>query len=682
MNEELKVVISAEISDLKQGVSEAQGEIDKLTSGNKAKFDEFSNGFTKIGDACTKGLAVVGTAVAGAATALLALAETTKEYRTAQEKLNSAFEAAGGSAQTASQTYNDLYRVLGDSDVAVEAANHLAQLTTNEQELSEWTEICQGVYATFGDSLPIEGLTEAVNHTAKLGEVQGPLADALEWSGISADSFNEQLAACATEGERAALIQETLAGLYGEAAAAYEENAASLLAANEAQAKLDASMAALGETMEPIMTSLKELAADVLADLAPYLQDFAEKHLPGIKEALSGMGEKIGEVISWIADNWDIISTVGTIVLGIVAAISALSAGLTAYNTVMAITTAVSAPVAGIILAIVAAVAALVAGIVLLVKNWDTVKETAQKVWDKVKEIVSGAVDAIVEFFSNLWNKITETCGKIKDAVTEKFQAIKESMQQKMEEAKAAVEKIYESIKEVMAKAMEAGKQTIQEKLNNIKNAYNEHGGGVKGIVAGYMEAVKGFYTAGYTFIDKLTNGKLSDMVNTIKSKMDSAKQTISNILEAIKNKFNDIWEKAKSIVSNAIEKIKSFFNFKWELPKIKLPHFSITGKFSLNPPQIPKFSVEWYQKGGIFDEPTLFPYGNGKMGGLGENGAEAIVPLEKNTEWLDRIAERLGAGGNRPVVLQVDGKTFAETSISTINELTRQTGSLSLVLV
>ena len=372
MNEELKVVISAEISDLKQGVSEAQSEIDKLTSGNKVKFQEFSDGFTKVGSACTKALAVVGTAVAGAATALLALAESTKEYRTGQEKLNSAFEAAGGSAETAKSTFNDLYRVLGDSDVAVEAANHLAQLTTNEQELSEWTDICQGVYATFGDSLPIEGLTEAVNHTAKLGEVQGPLADALEWSGISADAFNEQLAACATEGERAALIQETLAGLYGEAAAAYEENAASLLAANEAQAKLDASMAALGETMEPIMTTLKELAAEVLADLAPYLQDFAEKHLPGIKEALSGLGEKIGECISWIADNWEIISTVGTIILAIVAAISALSAGLTAYNAVMAITTAVTAPVSGIILAIVAAVAALVAGIVLLVKNWDT----------------------------------------------------------------------------------------------------------------------------------------------------------------------------------------------------------------------------------------------------------------------------------------------------------------------
>ena len=122
---------------------------------------------------------------------------------------------------------------------------------------------------------------------------------------------------------------------------------------------------------------------------------------------------------------------------------------------------------------------------------------------------------------------------------------------------------------------------------------------------------------------------------------------------------------------------------FEWSLPKLKLPHITITGKFSIDPPSVPKFSVSWYKLGGVFDNPTLFGYGNGMLGGLGEDGAEAIVPLEKNTEWLDRIAERLSArDSNVPIVLQVDGKTFAETSIRTINQLTRQTGSLKLALV
>lgn len=663
MNEELKVVISAEISDLKQGVSEAQGEIDKLTSGNKAKFEEFSNGFTAIGDTCKKGLAIVAGAAAGAATALLALPGATEEYRAAQAKLNSAFEATGSSAEVAKKTYNDLYRVLGDGDVAVEAAGHLAKLTTSEEELADWTKICQGVYATFGDSLPIEGLTEAVNHTAKLGEVQGPLADALEWSGISAEDFNTQLAECATEGERAALIQETLAGLYDEAAVAYEENAASLLAANEAQAALDESMAQLGETMAPIMNTLKELAAEVLADLAPYLQEFAENNLPAIKEALSGLGEKIGEAISWIADNWDIISTVGTIVLAIAAAISVLSTGLGIYNTVMAITTAVSAPVIGIIAAIVAGIALLVAAIVLCVKHWDEIKAKVVEVWNKIKEAT------------------TEAINKVKD----KFNEMKEKVSAKVDEIKQNVKEKFDAVKEAMSTAMQAAKDTVNEKLTNIKNAYNEHGGGIKGIVAGFMEGVKGYYTAGYDFIDNLTGGKLSAMVNTIKDKLNAAKETVSNVLNNIKQKFSDIWNNVQNVVSNAITKLKNLMNFKWELPKIKLPHFSITGKFSLDPPSIPKISVSWYQKGGIFDDPTLFGFGNGMLGGLGENGAEAIVPLEKNTEWMNVLADKLSArmnAGGTPIVMQVDGKTFAQISVDSINQLTRQRGSLALNLV
>ena len=125
----------------------------------------------------------------------------------------------------------------------------------------------------------------------------------------------------------------------------------------------------------------------------------------------------------------------------------------------------------------------------------------------------------------------------------------------------------------------------------------------------------------------------------------------------------------------------KGFFKFEWSLPKLKLPHISITGSFSLVPPSVPKFGIEWYAEGGVFDSPTLFNYGGG-IGGLGEAGAEAVVPLEKNTKWLDRIAERLaGYGGDKPIILQVDGKTFAQTSIDSINQLTRQTGKLGLRL-
>ena len=100
-------------------------------------------------------------------------------------------------------------------------------------------------------------------------------------------------------------------------------------------------------------------------------------------------------------------------------------------------------------------------------------------------------------------------------------------------------------------------------------------------------------------------------------------------------------------------------------------------------PPSVPKFSIDWYAKGGVFDKPTLFS-GGGRLGGLGEAGAEAIVPLENNTQWLDKIADKLSSkmGASGPIILQVDGKTFAEASIDSINALTRQRGSLGLNLM
>lgn len=164
-----------------------------------------------------------------------------------------------------------------------------------------------------------------------------------------------------------------------------------------------------------------------------------------------------------------------------------------------------------------------------------------------------------------------------------------------------------------------------------------------------------------FDVVDKLTGGKLS----------------------AIKDKFGNILGQARDKVREILDKIKSFFNFEWSLPKLKMPHVSIIGEFSLVPPSVPKFSIDWYSKGGVFDSPTLFNNG-GKLSGLGEAGAEAVVPLENNTEWLDKLADRLAEkiGGNSHIVLQVDGKTFAETSIDSINALTRQRGSLGLQLV
>lgn len=166
-----------------------------------------------------------------------------------------------------------------------------------------------------------------------------------------------------------------------------------------------------------------------------------------------------------------------------------------------------------------------------------------------------------------------------------------------------------------------------------------------------------------------------------IEAPMNQIRSTVEETFIQMEEAVNKSVNKIVNAVDMMVSKLLDSVNFQWSLPYLKIPHLSVSGRFNTNPPSVPVYSISWYAHGGVFDTPTLFSH-NGRIGGLGENGAEAIVPLENNTEWLDRIAERLGAGSSRPIVLQVDGKTFAETSVDSINALTRQTGKLGLVLV
>lgn len=228
--------------------------------------------FKSIGSTALKIGKTVGAAAAAIGTAFVAGVESTRDYRAEMAKLNAAYLSNGHSAETAVKTYKALQAVLGETDQAVEAANHLAVLVKNEEDLATWTDICTGVYATFGASLPIEGLTESANETAKVGEVTGSLADALNWAGISEDDFNKKLQACTTEQERQDLIMNTLYWTYKAASDQYKESGESIMKANEAQEKLNAALAKLGEAGEPILTGFKGWIADMVTESIPYVE--------------------------------------------------------------------------------------------------------------------------------------------------------------------------------------------------------------------------------------------------------------------------------------------------------------------------------------------------------------------------------------------------------------------------
>lgn len=429
------------------------------------------------------------------------------------------------------------------------------------------------------------------------------------------------------------------------------------------------------EVLQNIPKAISEISPEAGAAFQAVV-DVIMAILPVLKDALSATFDIISATINFVKEHTGAITAVavaiGVVVtaIGLYMAVSAVRNAMAAaeVTSVWGLVAAYAAQAAAMIIAIapyiaiVAAIAAVIAIIVVCVKHWDEIKEACANAWNAIKEKTSAAVESVKNWFNDMKEKTTQKIEEMKEKVSEKFSAMKETM----------------------GTIMQAAKDTVNEKLNNMKQAYEEHGGGIKGIAAAAIEGVKGYYTAGFTFIDKLTDGKLSNIAKTMKSKMDEAKQTVLNILENIKEKFDSILSAASNIVKKAIDKIKSYFKFEWSLPRIKLPHFSISGSFSLSPPRVPHFSVSWYKLGGIFDSPTLFPYGNGSIGGLGENGAEAVVPLEKNTQWLDKIASMLieKQGGNQPIYLMVDGKVFGEIACESINDLTRMRGSIPLTLV
>ena len=188
----------------------------------KSDDSEFKSGLSKLGNVAKTGLKAgvaaisgIATAAAGAVTGLLAIEQATEEYRVAMGKLNTAFQAANMSQEAAKQSYTEFYKILGDTDTATEASQLLAKLADSEEDIANWTDIAAGVYGTFGDSLPIEGLIEAANETVKVGTVTGVLADALNWAGISEDEFNEKLKQAKSQTERTNLRERAEPASHG-----------------------------------------------------------------------------------------------------------------------------------------------------------------------------------------------------------------------------------------------------------------------------------------------------------------------------------------------------------------------------------------------------------------------------------------------------------------------------------
>lgn len=275
------------LKELQDAGVKTKQELKDLTDAQNKQGDSAESVAGKIAKGLGGAIAGVAGIAAGAVSGFFGLAESTREYRQGLNQLEAAFGTLGFTADETYEAMNYFGSVLGDTRRAQETMLVLGQLVDSEKELEQWTDTLTNVYATYGEAIPLEGMSEAVVLASKQATAEGGLADALEWGGVNLDDFNDKLESLNTEEERSAYIQETLNKLYSEQGDAYRELNKDVLDASTAQTNLEHAMAKLGAVAEPIMTMLKNATAGFLTALEPFVKLMGE----GLTSAFNGSAE-------------------------------------------------------------------------------------------------------------------------------------------------------------------------------------------------------------------------------------------------------------------------------------------------------------------------------------------------------------------------------------------------------
>lgn len=341
-----------------------------------------------------------------------------------------------------------------------------------------------------------------------------------------------------------------------------------------------------------LKSQLQELAISLGDLIMPLAREIVSK-IQGIVDWLNALDDSQKETILKIAA---VVAAVGPALIIIGKVVTGIGSIISVASGLIAAISAISAPV----LIVIGVITALIAIGVALYKHWDDIKEGAKQ---------------LGEVFSKVWGDITKK-------VTEAWENVKTKTSEAMNNIK---DKIANSqIAQAASKVWDAMKTTVSNSMDAIKRKYDEHGGGLKGAVAASMEAIKQYYQAGFNFIDNLTGGKLS----------------------AIRDKVSNVFSSIVDHVRNAVDRIRNAFNFDWHLPHISLPHFSIDGEFSLDPPSVPHFSIDWYKKAMnsayMLNGATIFGASGGHLLGGGEAGSEMIIGTNKLMQMIGQAK-----GGN-----------------------------------
>lgn len=309
----------ADMNRFEREMRDIENGTDRLTqsfrdTGNAA--DNMGNSFA---DAFTAG--AVSGAVQSMISGISGLIDSTMEYQRIMASLETSSQHAGYTAEQTEASYRQLYQVLGDEQSSATALANFQALGLSQTELTRLIDSAIGAWATYGDSIPIDSLAEAVNETVKVGTVTGTFADVLNWAGTSEDDFNDKLAACTDEQERMQLVMDELSrqGL-PQMADAFRQNNAALIETNDAQAQMQNALAQTTEAVMPLAASITSGLASALTALQPTIQTIIEK-----------VQDFTRAVIDFISDNRELASVISTVAIAFLS-FSKISTAITAIK--------------------------------------------------------------------------------------------------------------------------------------------------------------------------------------------------------------------------------------------------------------------------------------------------------------------------------------------------------------
>lgn len=587
-----------------------------------------SEGATKVADA-TKPLT---TAVLGLGAAVVSAVPATEEYRTAQGKLASAFEAAGFSAQAAQESYETFYKILGDADTATEASQLLAQLAEREEDVAKWGNIAAGIAGTFGDALPVESLIESANETARVGQVTGTLADALNWAGkVGEDEFNAMLADCSTESERNRLIMETLADTYSGAADAFWDNNAALVENREASSELQAQMAKLASSIQPVITSVTKLAAQILG----WFNDLS-----------TGQKTAIAALLAIVAAISPVATAVGTVSSAIAIFTGAATTGSTAAMGLAKIMTFLTGP-AGIV---VAAIAGITAAVVLLWNNCEGFRDAVKVAWAVIQEAFQAFLSWLQETFAPVWTTLITT-----------FQTIFQTFQEALSVAWETITFLFQTFLTFLQEVFGVSWTDI---LTTLQTVFSLFGTAIQTVIQVITTVFQGlisflstvFLTAWQSHWTNIQNF-FSAFKDSITGIINGIKAAFQGVIDFITGVFTGDWERAWQGVQDIF---KGIFDALVDIVKIPLngvidminkaigfintlisginKTISVLNALGAGLPKIPTIpTIEYLAKGGVLEAGSAI---------VGEAGPE-LLSLVNGKARVTPLTEAGGSGGS-----------------------------------